>query len=122
MNTPARILVVDDDPSIRQFIAMALSDQGYEVVSAENGQAALQVIARQLPRLILLDMRMPVMDGWAFSRAYRLTPGPHAAIVVLTAARDASAYAAEIAADAFLAKPFALAALLGLVRQLAPPA
>ena len=63
-------------------------------------------------------MRMPVMDGWAFTRAYRLTPPPHAPIVVLTAARDAAEYAGDVDADAFLAKPFNLRELLGLVDRL----
>jgi CheY-like chemotaxis protein len=63
-------------------------------------------------------MRMPVMDGWAFTRAYRETPPPHAPIVVLTA-RDAGEYASDVHADAFLAKPFNLRELLRLVGRLA---
>ena len=111
--TPARrrILVVDDDESIRQFIAMALGDRGYEIFTAEHGRAALERIATTPPDLILLDMRMPVMDGWAFAQAYRKAPGPHAPVVVLTAARDAEQYANQIAADAFLPKPFDLRSL-----------
>jgi two-component system, chemotaxis family, chemotaxis protein CheY len=111
----ARILVVDDDESIRQFISMALADRGYDVIQAEHGQAALECIKVVTPDLILLDMRMPVMDGWAFAKAYRETPPPHAPIVVVTAARDAAQYAAQIAADAFLAKPFDLKSLRQVV-------
>jgi two-component system chemotaxis response regulator CheY len=58
---------------------------------------------------------MPVLDGQGFRRAYRKTPHPHAPIVVLTAARDAALSASEIEADGFLAKPFDLSDLLGLV-------
>ena len=113
------VLVVEDDTTIRQFIEMALSDQGYTVLTAEHGQAALEVVARQRPGLILLDMRMPVMDGWAFAEAYRLTAAPHAPIIVLTAARDAELSGADIAADAVLAKPFDLRDLFGLIQGFA---
>jgi DNA-binding response OmpR family regulator len=113
----SRILVVDDDDSIRQFIVMALGDAGYEVESAEDGQAALRALETVPPDLILLDMRMPVMDGWAFSGAYRRLAVRHVPLVVLTAARDAAQTAAEVGADGFLAKPFELHELLALVRD-----
>lgn len=115
-----RILLVDDDESIRQFVALALSDAGHEVVTAENGRDALALAARSRPDLIVLDLRMPVMDGWAFAQEYRATPRPHAPIVVLTAARDAAQSAAEVQAEACLAKPFALADLLAVVAGLLP--
>jgi two-component system, chemotaxis family, chemotaxis protein CheY len=113
------ILIVDDDEAIREFIIMALGDEGYEVREAAHGAAALDLVERETPAVILLDMRMPVMDGWAFSRAYRRGRPPHAPIVVLTAARDAAQYAGEIAADAFLAKPFDLKELIQVVGRLA---
>jgi len=114
------ILVVDDDEVILSTLALFLADEGYVVVVAGNGQEALERAEREHPRLILLDMKMPVMDGWAFAAAYRERPGPHAPIIVMTAARDARGRAAEIAADGFLAKPFDLDRLLDLVRQHAP--
>ena len=118
MSAAVRVLVVDDDAAIRQFIQMALEGSGYEVETAEDGQEALAAVRAAPPRVILLDMRMPIMDGWAFTRAYRETPPPHAPIVVLTAARDAGEYASDVNADAFLAKPFNLRELLGLVGRL----
>ena len=118
MNAAVRVLVVDDDAAIRQFIQMALEGCGYEVTTAEDGQEALASVRAAPPRVILLDMRMPVMDGWAFTRAYRETPPPHAPIVVLTAARDAGEYASDVDADAFLAKPFPPDSLLREVRGL----
>ena len=69
------------------------------------------------PRLILLDMRMPVMDGWSFAAAYQALPGHHAPICVMTAAPDAAAHAAEIGAAAVLSKPFELDTLLATVAQ-----
>ena len=101
-----RILVVDDDALIRDVIRMVLDDEGYEVVEAENGQHALATASTNPPHLILLDMNMPVMDGWAFAHAYAALPGPHAPIVVCTAAADAQHRADEIHAAAFLVKPF----------------
>jgi CheY-like chemotaxis protein len=110
-----QVLVVDDDESIRNFVELALDTEGYYVSSAQNGAVALDVAGQQPPDLILLDMRMPVMDGWAFAQAYRSQPGPHAPIIVITAAPDAGQRAAEINADGYLGKPFDLDELLGLV-------
>ncbi len=119
MSKAPRVLVVDDDESIRQFIELALSDDGYDVTCAAEGGAALELATSAPPNLILLDMRMPGMDGWRFAQAYRKTPRPHAPIVVLTAARDAAEYAAQIKADGYLAKPFDLADLMRLVKRFA---
>jgi two-component system, chemotaxis family, chemotaxis protein CheY len=111
------VLIVDDDASIRDLIEMTLAEQGYEVEAAPHGAAALEVIGHTRPSVILLDMRMPVMDGWDFARAYREMPGPHVPIIVLTAARDARGRAAEINAEGFLGKPFDLDDLLVVVAQ-----
>ncbi len=113
------ILVVDDDEVIPSTLALFLADEGYAVVCASNGQEALERAERYHPMLILLDMKMPVMDGWAFAATYRERPRPHAPIIVMSAARDARSRAAEIAADDYLAKPFDLDRLLDLVRQYA---
>ena len=121
MNPGGPILVVDDDEGIREFVSLVLADEGYEVVTAPHGAAALEFVARRVPAVILLDMRMPVMDGWQFAQAYRQRPGPHAPIIVVTAARDAGERAAEIGAEGVLAKPFRLADLLAVVEGHAPP-
>ncbi len=111
------ILVVDDDPAIRELIEQALGDEGYAVLTAEHGAAALQIVASTTPAVILLDMRMPVMDGWTFARHYRAAYQPAAPIVVCTAARDAGERAAQIGADGTLAKPFRLDDLLDTVER-----
>jgi CheY-like chemotaxis protein len=108
---------VDDDETILSTVEFLLTDEGYPVVVAANGQEALTQIAAQAPCLILLDMKMPVMDGWAFASAYRGAPGPHAPIIVMTAAHDSRQRAAEIAADDVIAKPFDVNHLLDLVRK-----
>ena len=116
------MLVVDDDKGIREFVSTALADEGYDVTEATDGQEALDRVAQRRPDVILLDMRMPVMDGWEFARTYRERPGPHAPIVILTAALDVAKDAQEIGADGFLAKPFQLDDLLELVLHHSAPA
>jgi DNA-binding response OmpR family regulator len=116
-----RVLVVDDDESISEFVSLALAEDGHDVITAFEGQHALEV-AREAPLdLILLDVRMPVMNGREFASEYFRLPGPHAPIVVLTAARDAQGTAAPIDAAAVLAKPFDLDELLQVVEQFSPP-
>jgi len=115
------ILVVDDDAAIRRFVAEALRDEGYLVAEAGDGRAALSAVERDRPGLILLDMTMPVMDGWQFADAYRRRPGPHAPIVCVTAAHRAAERAAQIMAEAALPKPFDLDGLLDLVARFVPP-
>jgi CheY-like chemotaxis protein len=111
------ILVVEDDEPIRSTVESVLADASYLVVTAPNGAAALDLAERQPPALILLDMNMPVMDGWAFARVYRERPGPRAPIVVMTAV-DAGRRAADVDAEAYLGKPFELAELLSLVGRI----
>ena len=113
----ASILIVEDDDEIRDFLSLVLDGEGYASRAAVNGAAALELVEQAPPDLILLDMRMPVMDGWAFVPAYRGRPGPHAPIVVLTAAADAEQRAREVQADAYIGKPFNLTELLTLVRR-----
>jgi CheY-like chemotaxis protein len=115
------ILVVDDDEFILRAVAFALEDEGYTVAVATNGKEALAHAEQRPPSLILLDMKMPVMDGWAFAAAYRKRPGPHAPIIAVTAARDSRSWADEIAADGCVVKPFDLDYLLDLVRRFASP-
>ena len=112
-----RVLVVDDDDGIRDFVTLVLSDEGYEVVGVPNGAAALEALDSLQPGVILLDTRMPVMDGVTFAQTYRSRPDQHAPIIVLTAASDPDHIAREMAADAVLQKPFDLDDLLDLVSR-----
>jgi CheY-like chemotaxis protein len=110
-------LVVDDDPTIRETVAEILDDEGYSIKTARNGAEALQAIERTPPTLMLLDMRMPVLDGWGVARELK-ERGIELSIVVMTAAPDARQRAAEIGADGFLAKPFDVPDLLSTVESL----
>jgi two-component system, chemotaxis family, chemotaxis protein CheY len=113
------ILVVDDDPTILAAVSEALDLEGFPVVTATNGAEALVVLDREQPSLVLLDMRMPVLDGWGFMHAIR-ERGVDIAVVVMTAAADARRWGREIGAQGVLAKPFELDELVGAVRRLRP--
>ena len=103
------------------MVKYALVDEGYEVLTADNGGDALDLLSARTPHLILLDMRMPVMDGWTFASAYRQRPPPHVPIVVMTAAIDALQWSREVDAAGCIPKPFELARLFAAVRRHALP-
>jgi CheY-like chemotaxis protein len=110
------VLVVEDDEAIAAIVAGVLEDEGYAVAVARNGAEALDRIAVRRPRLILLDMRMPVMNGWEFAGAYRARTAAPAPIVVMTAG-DAARKASEVGADAYLRKPFAIDQVVAVVAR-----
>ncbi len=118
MKNAGGILVVDDDPDLREFLRLMLTSLGFEVTSAANGQEALDDMEGHDPDLILLDMKMPVMNGWEFCRALE-GRDTHPPIVVLTAAPDPAGRAAEVHADGWLGKPFECADLEAIVRRFA---
>ena len=116
MSRPRTILVADDDPSIREVIALTLEEEGYRVLTARNGAEALDLVTRERPDLVLLDMRMPVLDGWGFAAALQAR-AIALDICVMTAAQNAHTWAKEVHACAYLAKPFELPDLLHIVEH-----
>ncbi len=122
MNFSPAILVVDDEDDIRRVVALLLSDEGYRVLTARDGQEALEVIAGEMPAGILLDMKMPRMDGWQFAHEFRARYGRRVPLVVMTAARNSGQRAAEVEADGYISKPFDLDALLHTLRLHIPAA
>jgi two-component system chemotaxis response regulator CheY len=114
------ILVVDDDPTILVTVCEALDLEGFPFVTATNGAEALEAVDRNDPSLVLLDMRMPVLDGWGFMGAVR-ERGLNLSVVVMTAAADARRWAREIGAQGVLPKPFELDELLSAVERLRQP-
>lgn len=110
------ILVVDDDPTIREVVTVVLQEEGFHVIAAHNGIEALKLVERLQPGLVLLDMNMPLMNGWEFAEAYRRSNSMPAPIVVMTAGHSAVSAAADIDANGVLAKPFALDELIALAR------
>jgi len=110
------VLVVEDDPAILSSVVDILEFEGYEVESATDGARGLEVLERTTPTLILLDMRMPVLNGWDFARIMK-ERGISVPVLVMTAAQDASRWAQEIGADGYIAKPFHLLDLLDSVEK-----
>lgn len=108
------VLVVDDDPGIREIVEWALTDEGYTVVTVANGEEALRRVEQRVPAVVLLDLQMPVMTGWDVLhrlRASRVT----APVVFMTAGYQAQEEARRHGVAGFLAKPFDLADLLNAV-------
>ncbi|MEP7004224.1 MAG: response regulator [Chloroflexota bacterium] len=101
------VLVVDDHEAIRDTLQVALDDEGFTVECAANGREALDIMARWKPHVILLDLMMPVMDGWAFCEEQRRT-GDTTPVVLLSAAGGLEMHARELRVAAFIAKPFDL--------------
>jgi two-component system response regulator MprA len=115
----ARVLVVDDEPALRDALESSLAFEGYEVTTASDGLEALDAIAEKSPDLVLLDIMMPRMDGLTTVRRLRAR-GDTVPVLMLTA-RDAvgdRVTGLDVGADDYLAKPFELDELLARVRAL----
>lgn len=118
------ILVVEDDREIRSALAELLQDEGYTVEVAGDGEKALERLRTFSPRAILLDLMLPVMDGWTFLSECRGDPRCHdIPIVVMSAAHDLHTHVEQLTRQgvrAVIGKPFDLQALLGLLHRYAP--
>lgn len=110
------ILVVDDDPEILAMLRDFLESEGLVVRTAANGAEALDALDEVAPALILLDMRMPVLDGWGFAEQVRERQLGYP-IVVMTAAESARSWAEEIGATGYIAKPFDVNELLQTIER-----
>jgi two-component system chemotaxis response regulator CheY len=114
------ILIVDDDAGIRQLLLLFLEHKGYTAKTVANGLEALNLLqpGQPLPRLILLDLMMPVMDGATFRQAQQADPRIAAIpVVVLSAAENIDAQAPLLTADAYVPKPIEFDSLLQIVEQ-----
>jgi CheY-like chemotaxis protein len=114
---PKKVLLVEDDAELVALVSILLQEDGYSVKIACNGREALATLEHDMPDLILLDMKMPIMSGPEFARELEVRHGRQASIIVLTAAADAHRRAAEVGADAWIGKPFDPDALLSTVRR-----
>ena len=99
------VLVVDDQEAIRETLQTALDDEGFTVECAANGQEALDILERWKPCVILLDLMMPVMDGWAF-RAEQKRAGNTVPVGLLSAAGELDRHQKALDAAAVISKPF----------------
>ena len=116
-STSRTVLLVDDDNGIRELVARALSFDGFDVIEAANGLEALtQLRSGRRPNVIVLDLRMPVMDGWAFRIAQRADPSIAQIPVVILSGADSHRFQ-EIDAVAALEKPISLSQLADCLHQ-----
>lgn len=123
--SPGRVLVVDDTEVIRQLITVNLELEGFEVVSAVDGQDALDRVIEVAPDVVTLDVVMPRLDGFKTASALRANPQTrHLKIVMVTAAAQETdrRRGSKIGVDAYLTKPFDPAELVRTVRSLAEQA
>lgn len=112
----ARILVVDDEQSITDFIALGLRHEGYEVRTAPDGRVAMRTVDEFHPHLVVLDLMMPRVDGWELCRAIS---GERSRGIIILSARDETAdrvQGLELGADDYLVKPFEFSELLARIR------
>jgi CheY-like chemotaxis protein len=117
--TSALVLIVDDESDLRQLVAELLASDGYDVVLAQHGREALERLCDHCPDLVVLDLNMPVMDGWQFRAAQRRLVEPHLVnipVLILTGAGGADERATTLDAVGLIEKPFDPARLLDAVR------
>lgn len=116
----AKILIVDDDPHIRELIHVILAKEGFSIVEAPDGKMALSMLEENKIDLIILDIMMPNMDGWSFCREVRHYYTDTLPILMLTAKGETTQKVKgfELGADDYLVKPFAPAELAARVKAL----
>jgi CheY-like chemotaxis protein len=118
-----RVLVVDDDPSIRRMIMAALRRDGYTFSEAANGKEALEAMRHDRPDVVILDLMMPMVSGWDVLRERSEDSDLLSIPVIVVSANRSSelATAMDKGICAFLPKPFDITALSSLVRSCIPP-
>jgi two-component system, OmpR family, alkaline phosphatase synthesis response regulator PhoP len=123
MEAPAQttVLVVDDEPQVVWMLQFSLEAEGFQTFAARDGRTALDELRQHRPQLMLLDIMMPVLDGWSVLQEIRDLPEGDRPRVVVVSARASlrdRAKAAELGAVAFVAKPFNVDDLLGVLNRL----
>jgi DNA-binding response OmpR family regulator len=116
-----RVLVVDDDDVIRQLITVNLELEGFEVITATDGQDALDKVKEAQPHVVTLDVMMPRVDGWEAAARLRADPETAHVKLILVSARAQEAdvqRGSRIGVDAYLTKPFDPDELIDTVRRL----
>jgi DNA-binding response OmpR family regulator len=112
---PGRILIVEDDPEVRELVSSVLRTEGYDVLEAGDGWRALEIVSAEQPDLAILDMMLPGVDGEGVATAMALMQG--VPILLMTGRGDPATAAARMGAYGYLRKPFEISALVDAVRQ-----
>lgn len=113
-----RILIVDDEPDILLMMRVNLESEGFDTVLAADGETAVARIREESPDVVLLDVMMPVLDGWGVLEAMAALSAPPVTIVVSAKAAPADiARAYELGAAEYVTKPFSIDALISTIRE-----
>ena len=112
-----RILVVEDDVAVLQALEMVLEAEGYEVVTARNGEEGLAALEAAPSDLVILDLWMPVMNGWTFLGRLREQGNPLRGIPVIVVSADVNAARDDLPVEIFMTKPMDIDKLLNAVRE-----
>jgi two-component system alkaline phosphatase synthesis response regulator PhoP len=119
----ARVLIVDDEPDILLMLRVSLDAAGFETALAADGDVALQRMAQEQYDLVLLDVMMPVMDGWGVLEALQgRTDAPKVIVLSAKSAQRDVDHARELGAVDYLSKPFEIEALIGRIQAVLAPA
>lgn len=117
MKVLKQILVIEDNRDLRDMLEIVLSEEGYDVQTASNGKVALDIIKKNAPDLIMLDLHMPVMNGWEFLEMYREFVSQEIPVYIFTAlsSPEISRKARTYKVAQIIEKPFRLSNLLHLL-------
>jgi CheY-like chemotaxis protein len=121
-NGHGSVLVVDDEPQVAWVLRFTLEHEGYRTFTASNGVEALEELDKHHPKLMVLDLMMPEMDGWAVLKALTKLPAaerPRIVIVSALTGPDDKEKATALGADAFVPKPFDVEVLIDVLGGLA---
>jgi len=121
MSSPAiKILIADDEEVVLEIMARKISSQGYEVITASDGQEAWEKIVRELPDIIILDLNMPKMDGWAVLSQLRKNPPTKRwqPVIIVSAQNELGNFkkGVDLEADHYLIKPCPIESILKAIR------
>jgi two-component system phosphate regulon response regulator PhoB len=115
------VLIVEDDPDVQEAAAEHLTERGFEVVLASDGDTALQIVRERRPAIVYLDLNLPHISGYDVCEAVRTDPTLSDVAILMTSARgsiDVRAYSLEAGADAYLPKPYDLDELSDRIEEL----
>lgn len=116
--TPARVLVIDDEPQIRRFLEISLRAQGYAVAEADSGQGGLEALAMQGADLVILDLGLPDLDGHAVLKALRGWSQVPVIVLTVRAGEAEKVAALDAGANDYVTKPFGVQELMARARAL----
>ena len=114
-----RVLIADDEPTLRSLLKTNLQLEGFETLTASNGEEALRAIREEAPDVVLLDVMMPVMDGWQVLEELSKSDRRHTRVILVTAkaSTESQLQGWELGCDEYLTKPFDLDDMIARITE-----